>query len=1040
MKLTCPSCSARLSVDLSQIPSQGANILCPRCNHLFFNSQQEHTAETTPGLEVPQFEAAPQEASFSPLPAANHNAATVPLLDFAEANIQAFDLELQLPASPLDKRPSAPKLPSVAELSSKTEMLPVEELSSVQTVPEELPLSFELLPDKPPPRLPSKPRLPLEAVSPALPQAPALVDGFSSKGGQAEDGLPIPLSLSSAGLPFRKVSSTGLPSRSVSSPGLPSTGLSSRRLSSPGLPSAAASSPTELVYTFSKPPSSPSAAETDTPKPKRKTKSTYLKLSLLLGVCLLGFVYVFRPGFLFPPPPQPPPAPSLPPLPEASDMKATLQEGIPQTLREMSALPQVLGRGSVEQALLWCRSVFSLALLGDKPTGLNEALAFMEKLPEDTPHSQEFLKTKAAYALLLKDTASAVEMLTALPEKDGESVWLLAQASLKQNNIPKAVEVLGQEFESFEPRLQKTLGDIAFSMGEYAWAAKEYTKARAHPLLQAEMDLAIADAWLKAHMPEKALEQLSVGSERMDAKVWVLLAHAQLELELYPEAAATLEKLKPHSHLFAEPMARLFVATGDPKKAAALLGEEVRRRPEDLLLANQYVQALLLSSQAAEAENFARRLLQQSPENVSAWLLSATVFQRLGQLESVVPLLEKAFSMEPQNVEVKLQWAALQQKLGKLSEAQSFLEKATAQSPEAAALWVALGALFQETHRLSKAKAAYAQALLKQPRQLEALIGLGRIALTEEDIPQLEAYVEKIKAINPRSPEGAWLEAHLLRAEGKKQEAAEKLEWALRREGNHVEFWLSKARMAMEDKQLGSADEALARARLLNPSLSVVNHLSGLLSEMQGDFNKAQSYFQKAAEADKQNPLHLLAQSRALLSAKRPQEAAALLNRVITQHPSNVQAPLLLGRYYQERYRFKTALPLFEKALAIEPSHVEALRGAADCLLELTQWSQATAMLQRLLKQTPEDVSVIEKLGRAAFEAGHYAQALRWYQKSLEKEPDNAPVLLNLGWVFKELGRKQEAISAFKNYLQLEPLSPSRRMIEEEIGFLRQQY
>ena len=710
---------------------------------------------------------------------------------------------------------------------------------------------------------------------------------------------------------------------------------------------------------------------------------------------------------------------------------------------EIAALPNVPGRGDVEQTLLWCRSVFHLALLGDNPAKLKEASAFMDTLPNEVAPSPEWLKTQAAYALLSKDTSKAMEMLSALPEKDGESLWLWAQAYLKQDNIPKAVDVLQQASETLEPRHQKTLGDIAFAAGDYARAVEEYTKAHAFAPLQAEMDLAIANTWLHANRPEKALEQLSAWEnnppdENMASKAWALIAHAQLALELFPEAAFTLEKLKTNTSLFAEPMAKLFVATGNPQKAAALLAEEVKKRPEDLQLAKQYGQALLLDNKPAEAESFIRQLLKKNPENASAQLLGATVFQQLGLWDAALAMSEKALLLETHNAEAKLQWAAIQQKRGQFSTAQNFLEKAAEESPDTAAFQVALGALFLETKQLPKAKKAYTQALLKQPDNLEALVGLGHMAMTEKNTAELKKHVEKILAISPRSPEGAWLFAHLLWTEGKKEEATEKLEWALKKDSRNLDFWLSKAQMALEDKHLISADEALTRARHLSPSSSVVNHLSGLLSEMQEDFNKAQNYFQKAAEADKPNPLYALAQSRALMALHRPQEAAALLGRLMAQHPNNIDAPLLLGRYYQQRYRFKTALPLFEKALALSPNNVDALRGAADCLLELTQWSQAIAMLQRLLLQTPEDAGVMEKLGRASFDAGHYAQAIRWYQKSLQKEPDNPPALLNLGWALKELGRRQDAILAFKNYLQLEPLAPNRKMLEDEIRFLRQ--
>ncbi|MCL2012976.1 MAG: zinc-ribbon domain-containing protein [Cystobacterineae bacterium] len=1059
MQLICPSCFAKLGVAQDKISPQGAHILCPQCGQVFSAPPLSASSPTLPLAPAEESGASSVQASEA------SEASVASVASVGERPVYSTPTSL---SSFVESGVSAVQAPSTLE-GGEVQTLP-EGFSAkhVESV-EELPLDA--------------PTVQLSFFKKPAPQTASMgAQGLAPSAQSSKHTLPGLGETYSEACPFEACATYSLAQKA--------SAMEAASPSSPGVdtlhavqePSASAARPTERMRVTPKAPVpapvakaaalasplvlKPSPVSVEKAKPKPKTKTSRLKtLGIVLGVGLLGLgvaLYFVHPRLLLRAP-QPMVAPVLPPLQSPGEMQAKLEEGSRQALSEVAAHFEVLSRGSVEQMLLWCRSLFSLALLGEKPEGLDKALALMERLLKEATHSAEFPKTKAALALLSptpEEIAQAIEALAALPEADMESVWLLSMAYLKQGAFEKAVELLQHSPQMPEFRRQKTLGDIALAMEKPALAAEYYMKARVHPHppWQAEMDLDIAKAWLEANRPEKALKQLSVWEsaplhESMAMRAWELLAHAQLELGLYPEAALTLEKLKGGSGLFAEYMAQLFVATGNPPRAAALLAEEVKKKPENLKLAKQYIQTLLLGSKAAEAESFARGLLEKEPENVGLWLFCAEVFQWLGQWEAALALTEKALVVEPHHVEAMLQWAALHQRLGQFLAAQSFLEKrlaklsAAAKAPqqaleplEAAALWGALGALFQETNNLPKAKEAYAQALLVQPNDLPALTGLGSIALAEGDLASLQSHVEKIQAFNPRSPEGAWLWSHLLWNEGNKEEALKKLEWALRKNGYRLEFWLSKAQMALEDKNLSAAGEALERARHLNPSLATVNHLSGLFFEMQGDFKKAQNHFQKAAEADKKNPLYALAQSRALMSMRHSQAAATLLKQLVAQHPHNIEAHLLLGRYYQERYRFRSALPLFEKALAMEPNNTEALRGAADCLLELTQWKQAIAMLQRLLQQSPDKLQTLVKLGNASFEAGHYAQAIRWYQKSLEQFHDNPSVLLNLGWAFKELGRKQEAIGAFKSYLQLEPLAPSKKMLEEEINFLRQQY
>ncbi|MCL2626282.1 MAG: tetratricopeptide repeat protein [Cystobacterineae bacterium] len=1024
--LTCPSCSANLLAAPNPI---GADIPCPRCNQMLprnaVDSPPKENAETTK-----------TEKAETGLPQGKPSVNLVYELDIEEETPPRAQTKPRQTPAP---EHSTSSFPAETEDSSQN---PFEKYApSIQPFVQQLattrtpPVGFKTLPMLPP----------LPSVDTPLPRAS---DRRATELMERPLGPPPrPLGLKPSSFASYATTENGFDTTPIST--------LSPFASPPPLPVLNPSLPPEVLKSAALPTTpQPLLHAAATPKPKT---SRFKLAAMSLGLCLLASslaVYFVYPSFLFPASPKHSPAQVLPPLPSLGEMQTKLQEGTWQALSEISARPDTLSQGNLEQALLWCRSVFSLALLGDKPAGLEEALSFMSQLPPKATHASELPKTKAAYALLSKTPEArdqAIEILTALPQKDGESTWLLAWAYFKQDKFQKAVQLLEADSKIFEPRRQKALGDMALAMGEPISAIAHYKKAHAHPLSQAEMDVAIAKAWLEANRPRETLEQLKAWAKApaeasLAKNAWALTAHAQLELGLYAEAALTLEKLKTDNPLYAELMAKLFVAKKEPQKAAALLKEELEKNPDELRLAKPYVQALLLDGKPLKAENFARQLLQENPENVRVRLFCATVFQQLGQMESALLMVEKALSMEPQNVDAKLQWAAIQQKWGQFSTAQNFLEQAIAEfsktaptgGAEAAALWTALGGVLEQTLNLPKAKEAYAQALLKQPHQLEALTGLGRMALNEGNMTELWQYVEKIQALNPRSPEGVWLWANLLWAEAKKEEALEKLEWALSKDSSQVDFWLSKAQMTLEDKRLNSADEALAHARQLNPSLTTVNHLSGLLFEAQGDFNKAQVYFQKAAETDRKNPSHLLAQSRVLMSARHFQEAAEILGRVMAEYPTNTEAPLLLGRYYQERYRFKTALPLFEKALAIEPNNTEALRGTADCLLELTRWEQATAMLQRLLKQTPEDVQVVIRLGRASFESGHYAQAIQWYQKSLEQLPDNPSVLLNLGWAFKELGRNQDAIWAFQNYLKLESWEPNKKMLEDEIGFLSQ--
>lgn len=165
----------------------------------------------------------------------------------------------------------------------------------------------------------------------------------------------------------------------------------------------------------------------------------------------------------------------------------------------------------------------------------------------------------------------------------------------------------------------------------------------------------------------------------------------------------------------------------------------------------------------------------------------------------------------------------------------------------------------------------------------------------------------------------------------------------------------------------------------------------------------------------------LCSRATALNRLNRPNEARAILERVIEQRPQLAGPHYALGSLLLERGQAAGALPHLEKALSLAPQMPDVHTKRALALLNLGLAGEALAAADVAAEVWPEESRVGNLRGSALIALRRFDEAISALQEVVAKTPDYAEAHLNLGVAFREGGRPADAIACFDRALALKP-------------------
>lgn len=205
----------------------------------------------------------------------------------------------------------------------------------------------------------------------------------------------------------------------------------------------------------------------------------------------------------------------------------------------------------------------------------------------------------------------------------------------------------------------------------------------------------------------------------------------------------------------------------------------------------------------------------------------------------------------------------------------------------------------------------------------------------------------------------------------------------------------------------------------------------------------------------------LIQRAHLLLSQGRSEDAVKQLTEVLHADPNNDHALSLMGRARFDQQRFKEGMELIQRAISQEPTesyyyyllafgyystennpHAQLnIRKAIELhpyqpdyfglwailLLEKNQFREALERANEGLALDPENVSCLNARATALNKLNRTEESIDTMKTVLDADPENYYTHLNVGWNLLEKGKQKEANKHFREALRLNPRAESAR-------------
>ena len=169
---------------------------------------------------------------------------------------------------------------------------------------------------------------------------------------------------------------------------------------------------------------------------------------------------------------------------------------------------------------------------------------------------------------------------------------------------------------------------------------------------------------------------------------------------------------------------------------------------------------------------------------------------------------------------------------------------------------------------------------------------------------------------------------------------------------------------------------------------------------------------------------------------ERTDEAKALLEKLITAHPDDLEAIMALGNVLRGRKQFAECADVYSKGIDTitkdEKSNWVIYYFRGICYERAKLWPKSEADLKKALELFPDQPHVLNYLGYSWIDQGvNLDDGMSMIKRAVEQRADDGYIVDSLGWAFYRLGHYDEAVKQLERAVELKPEDPT---INDHLG------
>ena len=349
----------------------------------------------------------------------------------------------------------------------------------------------------------------------------------------------------------------------------------------------------------------------------------------------------------------------------------------------------------------------------------------------------------------------------------------------------------------------------------------------------------------------------------------------------------------------------------------------------------------------ADAEKSFRKAVELRPDWTLALSSLGSLLASQSRYPEALPIVRKAIELDDQNfpalaalTEILVRTKAPNDEMKVLL---SRLVELTGKANPPADIWSARGALENAIGDKKAARASYTNARQVDPANKAAVAGLAEVALSENDLIAAAGLVEQLRVLTKESDDYKTLKARVLAAQNKPDDALKLLASV-----KQVSDAVLKLRTAIETTRSTDAADLTRRLAADPKNVEILARLCSL--QRTSDPAAALEYCRRASELEPQNVNHAIGYGRALVQAKKFEEAVRLMSSLMKFEPENITIRADLATALYELKRYEEAKPLFRWLADKQPDRPIPYYFLAITHDQLQEYIDAMANYQRFLK------------------------------------------------------------------------------------------
>ncbi len=182
----------------------------------------------------------------------------------------------------------------------------------------------------------------------------------------------------------------------------------------------------------------------------------------------------------------------------------------------------------------------------------------------------------------------------------------------------------------------------------------------------------------------------------------------------------------------------------------------------------------------------------------------------------------------------------------------------------------------------------------------------------------------------------------------------------------------------------------------------------------------------------------MVSEAEQLLAEGKYDEAIALYNQYLEEHPDLYKVHLLIGSAYDKKGDYDNAITSYGKVLEQEPDNINALLGSGNACIRKMDYNKAEEYFVKLAELRSDDPKIMYTVGEIMLGCGQGARAIEYYSKAVELNPNYADALMKLGYAYYGEKQWQNAIDQFEKFIEIAPNRPEVQFIKDDVEKCKQ--